>query len=353
MIIASANSVHSYRWVRQVSALQKVVWLSSCHNKFASIDNVDFIHCRNLFVMFLMITFYRLRYHKVLIHVHYLGWNIVPLLFQINPVIVATPWGSDIHINEKNFWKNLTLKWFIQKVSMFTSDSNYILQNINNRFGGELTDVLVRINFAVDTEEYQPIKRKQSLKLNNTDNINVIHARGFNSYHDISTVLHGFKIFVDTIKGFQPSLHLFADGAEVDLARQLVADLEMVELVFFHGPKDHETLRKAIEVADILISASRSDGGLASSTAEAMACEVCVLVSDVLDNDDWIENGVNGYLFEPGNYKQLGELMKRIVENPLKLDAIGKAARKTVMKKNSVETETEKIKKVYEHVLSG
>ena len=43
-----------------------------------------------------------------------------------------------------------------------------------------------------------------------------------------------------------------------------------------------------VGTANIYISASRSDAGLAGSTAEAMACGLICVVSDIYDNNKWI-----------------------------------------------------------------
>ena len=53
-------------------------------------------------------------------------------------------------------------------------------------------------------------------------------------------------------------------------------------------------------MADIYISASKSDAGIAASTAEAMACEKICIVTDVADNRKWI-NKNTGFLFEVSN----------------------------------------------------
>ena len=54
---------------------------------------------------------------------------------------------------------------------------------------------------------------------------------------------------------------------------------------------------------DIYISTSLSDGGLSSSTAEAMSFERLIIITDNSDNKLWVKNGQNGYLFKNKDYK--------------------------------------------------
>ena len=46
---------------------------------------------------------------------------------------------------------------------------------------------------------------------------------------------------------------------------------------------------------DIYISTSLSDGGLASSIAEAMSFERLIIISNNSDNKIWIKNNINGF----------------------------------------------------------
>ena len=53
---------------------------------------------------------------------------------------------------------------------------------------------------------------------------------------------------------------------------------------------------------DIYVSTSLSDGGLSSSTAEAMSFERLIIITDNSDNKLWVKNGQNGYLFKNKDY---------------------------------------------------
>ena len=71
---------------------------------------------------------------------------------------------------------------------------------------------------------------------------------------------------------------------------------------------------------DIYISTSLSDGGLSSNVAEAMSFERLVFVANNSDNQNWITNGVNGFLFENKNFSQLVSLIKNNLKNNQKIE---------------------------------
>jgi glycosyltransferase involved in cell wall biosynthesis len=94
-----------------------------------------------------------------------------------------------------------------------------------------------------------------------------------------------------------------------------------------------------------------SDAGLSSSTAEAMSCETPVVISDSAENDQWVNNKVNGFLFSTKSFEQLAEiLIKLIKDKPLRLK-VGKEGRNIIVKKNDYENEMKKVNNLYLKIL--
>ena len=77
--------------------------------------------------------------------------------------------------------------------------------------------------------------------------------------------------------------------------------LSLSKKVKFIGRYDYESLPQLLNNHDLFISTSLSDAGIASSIAEAMACQKIVIVSDSGENKLWISNDVNGFLFKTGS----------------------------------------------------
>jgi glycosyltransferase involved in cell wall biosynthesis len=90
------------------------------------------------------------------------------------------------------------------------------------------------------------------------------------------------------------------------------------------------------------------------SVLEAMACGKPVIGARIGGIPEMIEDGVTGYLFEPGNAADLRETLERFLALPEAAVAeMGRAARRKVEKENSCEAHYEGLMQVYSRVLSG
>lgn len=64
---------------------------------------------------------------------------------------------------------------------------------------------------------------------------------------------------------------------------------------------------------DVYVSTSLSDAEIPTSTAEAMACGLPVIVTDAADNKKWIDNGVNGFVVPAKDPKSSSEKIMYLV----------------------------------------
>jgi len=65
-----------------------------------------------------------------------------------------------------------------------------------------------------------------------------------------------------------------------------------------------------------------------------------------------VQEGVEGFLVEPGNPEQLAECMTRIAGNPILRQRMGAAARQRVERDFSLDAMAEKVSGVYNEVLA-
>jgi glycosyltransferase involved in cell wall biosynthesis len=81
------------------------------------------------------------------------------------------------------------------------------------------------------------------------------------------------------------------------------------------------------QLADLYLSASRTDG-TSISLLEAMASGRPAVVSDIPGNREWIQAGVNGWLFKDGDPEAMAESIKQAIQQREALDEMGAAARR-------------------------
>jgi glycosyltransferase involved in cell wall biosynthesis len=91
------------------------------------------------------------------------------------------------------------------------------------------------------------------------------------------------------------------------------------------GAVPHAQMWSLLEAADVVLNASMSEGGMANSVLEAMACGRPVLASDIEGNRSLVEQGVTGLLFRDED--QLEAHAERLVADPVLRRQLGAAGR--------------------------
>ncbi len=81
----------------------------------------------------------------------------------------------------------------------------------------------------------------------------------------------------------------------------------------FLGLRDD--VARILNISDISVNSSRTEA-LAGSIRESLACGVPVVASDVGGNGEILKDGVNGFLFERGNYRQLAGKIEMLMKDP-------------------------------------
>ena len=104
-------------------------------------------------------------------------------------------------------------------------------------------------------------------------------------------------------------------------------------------------------IADVYVSTSLSDAGIAASTAEAMACGLPAIVTDFGENSKWVLDGQNGFLFPLSNADVLAEKLIFVLKNKKWREKAGYLSRKIIVENNDYEKEMLKMEKLYQEVM--
>lgn len=110
-------------------------------------------------------------------------------------------------------------------------------------------------------------------------------------------------------------LDLVGPGDQLPKLKQLAAELGVSQRVKFHGRVSDKQLRAALTGASIYVIASIAE--LQSiATMEAMASGLPILAANAMALPHLVDEGRNGYLFEPGAVDQLAAQMRNILALP-------------------------------------
>lgn len=135
------------------------------------------------------------------------------------------------------------------------------------------------------------------------------------------------------------------DG-QVDEFRQRVETLGLSQQVAVPGWVEADELQRLLAGADLFALPSY-DEGLPMSLLEAMAAELAVVSTPVGGIPDLIEDGVNGFMVQPGDIDSLAARLVALLTNPDQRLAVAAKARETVIQRFSVEEVLSRLEEVY------
>lgn len=118
-------------------------------------------------------------------------------------------------------------------------------------------------------------------------------------------------------EGLPIHLTLVGDGPDGPMLRALVAELGAEAIVTFTGALAERETLAAIARADALVLTSFMEG-LPIVLMEALALGKPVVASRVAGIPELVEDGVNGLLFDPAHWAELGAALRRMADPALR-----------------------------------
>ena len=281
-----------------------------------------------------------------LLHSHSIGSYAWITIFLPKIKSVMTPWGTDVLIDMKKSKINryLSLK-ALKKCSIITVDALHMKEKLIE-FG--IDENLIKIiYFGTDTSFYSKsqesrIKVRQKFDIRD-DEIAVISTRTLNPIHDVFLTIKSIPYVLEKRKNVK--FIIASDGSERKEMEDYVLSNNLQENVIFPGYMTMEQMVAYLNAADIYISSSKADAGLAASTAEAMSVGLPVLVSNNSENSLWVENA--GLLFEDGDAKGISECILKLIDKPELAMRFGENGRSKILKDNNYKIEMKKVNELY------
>jgi glycosyltransferase involved in cell wall biosynthesis len=123
---------------------------------------------------------------------------------------------------------------------------------------------------------------------------------------------------------------IIGDGPERPSLEAAAAALGITEYVQFHGWLAREAVREAYQSATFLLHASSYEG-MSNVILEALASGLPVVASKIPGNDELIEDGTNGFLFEPTtDATKLADRILPLLQDQTNWNRLSTAARSTI-----------------------
>ena len=281
------------------------------------------------------------------VHAHYAShYGFIAALVNYHPMVLTT-WGSDILINPDQFRiLRYMVKYALKKADLITCDAEHMIKALDEL--GAIHSKIHLIYFGTDTQKFNPKQRSMGLRarLGALDSSIIMSLRNLEPIYDIETFVKSVRIVLKKVP--KARFVIVGEGSQGVLLRALAKKLKVSKNVNFVGSIPSEEVAKYVASADIYVSTSLSDAGLAASTAEAMACGVPVIITDFGDNKRWVKNGVNGFLFTSKDIESLAEKIIYLLENKEERTRFGIINQAIIEKRLNHRTEMAKMENLYE-----
>lgn len=295
-----------------------------------------------------------------LIHLHWL-FDLPQLAASrtSNLPIISTPYGSDLLLYKtlrlgnlpKYLFSRFIAKTIVKNSSYFCCDAGHLKDRLIQL--GAIPNKVEIIYFGTDLVTFSPSLRSNDFKKQlgiPQNNLIVLSNRGLAEVYDVKTFIFAAK---EALLINQNLTFLIAGGGPLlPQLQQLVIDLDLSSNVMFLGRLSDEDFSVTTGNADIYVSTSTSDGGLAASVAEAMSCEIPVLITEFGDNSKWLDDESAGYSFTIGDHVELGKLILKLASDVELRERLGRKGREIIEAKNNSRKEILKVKNLYEKATS-
>jgi glycosyltransferase involved in cell wall biosynthesis len=257
-----------------------------------------------------------------------------------------TPWGSDVlvHAKRSKITRFLT-EFALRKADIIICDGQNTKEAMIKM--GIPASKITMFTFGVDVEKFKP----QAEKKDSNKKLTIISTRFLTQVHNLETLIEAAAIVAK--KNQNVRFALIGDGDQKDKLKKLCRDLGIEDLVEFAGRISEAEMVANLRAADIYVSTSLSESGLAASTAEAMASELPIINTDTGDIKLWIKDGINGFVIPVKNPQILAQKITFLMENAHTRRAFGKNNRKIIEEKNNYYREMAKIDRIYRELINN
>jgi glycosyltransferase involved in cell wall biosynthesis len=258
--------------------------------------------------------------------------------------LISMSWGYDLlqqaHRNSFTGW---ITRYALRQTTVMVGDCKPVM-NEAIRFG-MAADRIVIFPWGVDLELFSP---DYSPKASEDDFI-ILSTRNWEPLYGVEILA---RAFVEVAKERpEVKLILLGTGSQAGLLRSIFIQGGVSEQVDFRGPVSQVELPRIYRMADLYISASHVDGS-SVSLMDALASGIPALVSDLPGNREWIQPGVQGWLFPDGDIDELANCIRMAINKRHRLKEMGIAARELAEERANWEENFSKLMKAYELALS-
>lgn len=272
--------------------------------------------------------------------------------------LLAMSWGYDLVKDaDSSKWMQWVTRYTLKRSAFFTSDAK--VSHEKALLYGMNPERTVIFPWGVDIKRFVPMsdegrktkgdKPSLSVRRSRSKEITLFCSRTWEPIYGVDVLAKAFVKVAN--ENPNVNLMLLGGGSQGANIRRILTNGGVMERVHFGGQVGQRDLPRWYHMADMYISPSHVDG-TSVTLLEALSSGLPCLVSDIPGNVDWIEDGVNGWLFRDGDVDDLANKISSAIQNQKVFKQISKAARKTAEERADWSKNFGKLLEAYEKIKS-
>jgi len=277
-----------------------------------------------------------------LIHAHFAyPEGLVGLLAKrkTNKPLLITCHGYDINVvPEIDYGIRLSRKYdaLVQRTLKNADAIICVSNNLKKeilKLGVNAEKVFVVFN-AVDLEVFKPPEKhelndikeiKEKLFEVGKDDFLILNARHLRPVYGIEYLIYATKIVTERVKNVK--FIILGEGELKEKLNVMIQSMRLQKHVKLVGKIPRTLMPKLMRTSSLYVNTSLADG-MSPSMLEACASGIPIVSFDVGGANDVIDDGINGFLVPPRDYRMLASKIIYLLQNPDILKKMGMMARR-------------------------
>lgn len=237
-------------------------------------------------------------------------------------------------------YKNLPI--FIRKRKDEVLNNSDLIIALSDYWKKEISEICQNPNIKI---LYNPCIVKEFTKIQ-TDKINVLFMGRLGKRKGVFEIIEASK----SITNPHIQINLYGDGENTEFENLIKKD-NLQEKIKINGWISGDKKDEAYRSADIFILPSFEEG-LPMSVLEAMSYGLPVISTPVGGTPDAIQEGVNGFLIQPGDYNALAQKINLLADDKELCEKMGQESLKIAKEKFDINVIIKQLQGIYDELLA-
>jgi glycosyltransferase involved in cell wall biosynthesis len=258
------------------------------------------------------------RWQPDVVVAHYVpNYGFLGALTRRRPLVVAA-WGSDLLRVGSDPLRQWRARHVLTRADLVIADSGNLAAAAHAL--GAPADRLLALPWGIDLARFALPPGARTPRL-------LVQTRMHERVYGVETVIEGVAPIL--AQQADARLVIAGDGHRRGPLERHAARLLPAGHFAFVGKLEPQALARLLQLADVYLSASRSDS-TSVSLLEAMACGALPVVSDIDGNREWVADGEGARLFRAGDPADLTRALRAALSDPAWAQATRAANRRVV-----------------------